>query len=113
MDYEATAQILKALADPKRLKIVDLLSCGELCACDILDHFEFTQPTLSHHMKILVAAGIVSVRKSGQWHHYQLTQDFVGIFRDRMTQLFENDENCACHQGACKCACQTTLAEEK
>lgn len=53
MNYEEMSVILKALADPKRLKIIDLLSCGSLCACDILDHFEFTQPTLSHHMKVL------------------------------------------------------------
>lgn len=53
MNYEDMSKTLKALADPKRLKIIDLLSCGSLCACDILDHFDFTQPTLSHHMKVL------------------------------------------------------------
>lgn len=72
MNYEEMSVILKALADPKRLKIIDLLSCGSLCACDILDHFEFTQPTLSHHMKVLEKAGNVLVTKKGTWHHYQL-----------------------------------------
>ena len=50
--YEKNSKILKALSDPNRLKIIDILSCGERCACEILEHFDFTQPTLSHHMKV-------------------------------------------------------------
>ena len=80
MNYEETALILKAIADSKRLKIIDLLSCGSLCACDILDHFDFTQPTLSHHMKVLEKAGIVFMSKKGTWHHYQLTESFIDQF---------------------------------
>ena len=53
--YTETAKILKALSDPKRLRIVDMLSCGELCACQILEAFHVTQPTLSHDMKLLAA----------------------------------------------------------
>ena len=45
------------------MKIVDILSCGEKCACDILEHFDFTQPTLSHHMKVLMDCGLVEVKK--------------------------------------------------
>ncbi|MBL1224566.1 ArsR/SmtB family transcription factor [Enterococcus sp. BWR-S5] len=79
--YEQTSVILKALADPKRLKIIDLLSAAEsLCACDVLEHFDFTQPTLSHHMKILEKAGIVKVEKRSQWHHYSLQEEFVQQF---------------------------------
>lgn len=54
---------MKALSDPKRVKILDIISCGELCACDILEQFDFTQPTLSHHIKVLVNAGLVNVEK--------------------------------------------------
>ena len=61
--YTDTSKILKAMSDPKRLRIVDMLSCGELCACVILESFHITQPTLSHDMKILVEAGIVNDRK--------------------------------------------------
>lgn len=46
MTYESYAKIAKALSEPKRVKILDMLSCGEMCACDILEHFDFTQPTL-------------------------------------------------------------------
>lgn len=96
MNYSEVSVMLKALADPQRLKIVDLLSCGSLCACHILEHFDFTQPTLSHHMKILEKAGIILVTKKGSWHHYQLTEGFIDQFLDSMTQLFSNDDNCIC-----------------
>ncbi|MCR4944822.1 MAG: metalloregulator ArsR/SmtB family transcription factor, partial [Clostridium sp.] len=50
--FEENAKIFKALSDVNRLKIIDILSSEELCACQILPEFDFTQPTLSHHMKI-------------------------------------------------------------
>ena len=52
-------RIFKALGDPKRAMIVDMLSCGELCACKILEKFDMSQSTLSHHMKILCECGLV------------------------------------------------------
>jgi ArsR family transcriptional regulator len=74
MDYEAYAKVMKAMSDPKRVKIVDMLSNGKLCACDILEQFNFTQPTLSHHIKVLVDTGLVTVEKTGTWHHYSLNE---------------------------------------
>ena len=53
MNYTDYAMVIKAMGDQERLEIIDMLSCGKMCACDILDHFDFTQPTLSHHMKVL------------------------------------------------------------
>lgn len=50
--YTDTTKILKALSERKCLRIVDMLSCGELCACEILEEFHITQPTLSHDMKL-------------------------------------------------------------
>ena len=73
--YEKNAKILKALSDPHRLKIIDLLSCGELCGCEILESFKFTQPTLSHHMKVLIDCGLVETRKSGIWNLYKLNMN--------------------------------------
>ena len=87
MDYEKISLVLKAMADPKRMKIIDLLSYSSMCACDVLKHFDFTQPTLSHHMKVLESAEIVSVSKQGQWHHYSLREEFVQEFMNTMTQL--------------------------
>lgn len=103
MNYDELSVMLKALADPKRLKIIDLLSCGSLCACDILDHFDFTQPTLSHHMKVLEKVGIVLVTKDGTWHRYQLTESFIDQFMGSMMQLFSDDENCICKTKNCTC----------
>lgn len=98
MDYDKVAQVLKAMADPKRVKIIDLLSCGTLCACDVLEHFDVTQPTLSHHMKILEQANIISVRKEGQWHYYTLRDEFKEQFINQMNQLFTANNDCICHQ---------------
>jgi ArsR family transcriptional regulator len=98
VDYEGYAQTLKALANAKRLEIVDLLSCGTLCACDILAHFSFTQPTLSHHMKVLQDAGIVRAEKRGRWQYYTLVAAFTTEFPQFAQRLLQRDENCICHE---------------
>ena len=67
----------KALADETRLSIIAKLSSDNLCACDILDDFNFTQPTLSYHMKILVEAGLVQGTKDGNWVRYSLNRDII------------------------------------
>ena len=67
--------LFKALADTNRLIIVEMLSRGELCACEILDRFNITQPTLSHHMKVLCDCGLVNGRKEGKWMHYSISAE--------------------------------------
>lgn len=101
MDYQKYVQMLKAMADPNRLKIIDLLSCGSLCACDILEYFDFSQPTLSHHMKVLQNAGIVAARKEGKWQHYTLRADFMLTFKQNTAQLLSSDDHCICHDAGC------------
>lgn len=71
-EYDLNSKIFKALSDSNRLRIVDMLSSGERCACEILECFNFTQPTLSHHMKVLMECGLISVRKEGTWSYYSL-----------------------------------------
>ena len=66
------ALIFKALGDENRIQILKLLHNGEKCACKLLDALNISQPTLSHHMKILCDAGIVSGRKEGKWMHYSI-----------------------------------------
>jgi len=70
--YEKYAELFKALADVNRLLILEILCKGEICACKILEKFNITQPTLSHHMKILCDAGIVNKRKEGKWMYYSV-----------------------------------------
>lgn len=72
MKYEENAKIFKALSDVNRLRIVQLLSLEEKCACELLESFKFTQPTLSHHMKVLIECGLVNTRKQGTWNMYSL-----------------------------------------
>lgn len=77
-DRERLASNLKALGDPNRLRIVELLWDGEeQCACNLLSELEISQPTLSHHMAALRDAGIVRARKDGRWMHYQLDHNVL------------------------------------
>lgn len=84
MDY---ALIFKALGDSTRLEIVRMLSDGEKCACKLLERFEITQPTLSHHMKILCDSGLVVGRKDGKWTHYSLSEEVVGQVQEFIGSL--------------------------
>lgn len=72
MDKQGYVHILKALGDDIRLQIFEMLRHGSLCACNIQEKFEITQPTLSHHMKILCDSGIVIAKRDGKWVHYSL-----------------------------------------
>lgn len=72
--YAKQALVFKALAEPNRLKIIKMLSQGEHCACEILESLQITQPTLSHHMKILIECELVVGRKEGIWMHYSLNK---------------------------------------
>jgi ArsR family transcriptional regulator len=69
------ARVFKAFCDENRLTILQLLQSGEKCACVLLEKLEITQPTLSHHMRILVDSGIVIGRKEGKWMHYSINAD--------------------------------------
>ena len=74
MNNEEEVLVFKSLSDYNRLKILRMLanSCCELCACNLLEEFIITQPTLSHHMKTLIEAGVVISRKQGSWSYYSL-----------------------------------------
>ena len=74
---ETYEELFKALASTHRLSIVAMLSRGERCACEILEKFAITQPTLSHHMRILCNCGLVLARKDGKWTYYSLNQSIV------------------------------------
>jgi len=67
------AKVLAALADPVRLQLVSLVAAnGEICSCDLLDPLAKSQPTISHHTKVLVDAGLLSGRKEGRWTWWSL-----------------------------------------
>ena len=86
-DEKRIALIFKAFCDENRVRIIKLLRSGEKCACKILEEIHVTQPTLSHHMKILTDSGIVNVRKEGKWSHYSLSEDGIQIAIDYLSQM--------------------------
>jgi len=96
--YEKNIGKLKALADINRLMIVDMLSCGELCACAILEKFSITQSTLSHHMKILCDSGLVHARKEGKWMYYTLNESTVQDFREFLYTITSDKDECICKE---------------
>lgn len=75
VNNKENAKLFKALADENRLAILQMLMNGAKCACDLLEEMNITQPTLSHHMKILCDAGIVDCCKNGKWMHYSICVD--------------------------------------
>ncbi len=87
MDEKRTALIFKAFCDENRIRILKLLQSGEKCACKLLEELNITQPTLSHHMKILCDSGIVSSRKEGKWMHYSICAEGVQIAKNCMESL--------------------------
>ena len=96
-EYKEYAQFFKILSDPNRLMILDMLSCGELCACVILEKFQITQPTLSHHMKSLCDCELVNGRKEGKWIYYSLNEEVVQSVRTFLEEITKEKENCICH----------------
>lgn len=69
------AQVFKALGDPVRLRLISLIGAhqgGEVCVCDLTSAFDLTQPTISHHLKVLRQAGIIDSERRGTWVYYRL-----------------------------------------
>jgi ArsR family transcriptional regulator len=74
-EAEQVAPLMKALADPVRLRLMSLVAShdgGEACVCDLNDAFDLSQPTISHHMKVLREAGLVDRDKRGVWVYYRI-----------------------------------------
>lgn len=77
------AQMFKALGDPTRVKLVSLIASAsgeEACVCDLQDHVELSQPTVSHHLKQLVDAGLLTREQRGKWAYYRIVdQALAGL----------------------------------
>ena len=71
-DYERRAEILKAMAHPSRLMIVDALADGEKCVCELQELVGSSMPTVSRHLSQMANAGIIAGRREGSWVHYRL-----------------------------------------
>lgn len=89
-DYSAESELLKALADPHRLTIVATLGAagGEICVCDLTDGLPVNQPAVSHHLRILRDAGLVTGERRGTWVYYRLARDAAQRVRDAIDSIF-------------------------
>ncbi|MDU3212449.1 metalloregulator ArsR/SmtB family transcription factor [Anaerococcus sp.] len=98
VNYEDIAKKLKVISDPKRLKIIDMLSCDELCACEILEKFDISQPTLSHDMRKLEEAGLISSRREGKNTYYYLDKASLDEIEDSLKLIFHIQDDCICKE---------------
>src|SRR5215210_6335618 len=81
-EREAVAARFKALSDPTRVAIINCLSAAdEVCVCNLTETFELSQPTISHHLKVLREAGLVESSRRGTWAYYRLVPEAVAALR--------------------------------
>lgn len=88
-DAERTARTLKALADPARLRLLSILAShegGEACVCDLTEPVGLSQPTVSHHLKVLTEAGFVTREKRGVWAYFTLVPGAVDELAAHLAQ---------------------------
>jgi len=94
------AQWFHALSDPTRIKIVEMLSHGERCVCELQTSVDAAQSRLSFHLRVLKDAGLVSDRREGRWSYYTLNGEALDQIAE-FTQAVKPGE----HAGSCKAAC--------
>ena len=101
MTRDEVSLICKAMSDPNRLRIIEMLTKGEKCGCELLDELQVTQPTLSHHMKVLGDCGLVSSRKDGKWQHYSIDSQRFSQFKGYL-----NSVSCCTSGESSSCCCK-------
>lgn len=80
--------LLKALADPIRLRLMSMIATvEEICVCDLLGPFEVSQPTISHHLKVLREAGLVDCERRGTWVYYRAEPDTLEVISGVFTRV--------------------------
>lgn len=88
IEHEENARVFKALCDPNRQMIIEMLQDGEKCACKILEELNIVQSTLSHHMKILCDSGLVDSSRVGKETHYSLNKEGFSNAKKILDELF-------------------------
>ena len=101
MNNQEFLEQLKVINDNTRLTIIQMLSKkGTMCACKILEELNITQGTLSHHMKVLTTAGLVTFVKDGKWCYYTLVKENICELAHFIQDICKKDSsttNCKCH----------------
>ncbi|MEX0691319.1 MAG: metalloregulator ArsR/SmtB family transcription factor [Gemmatimonadales bacterium] len=101
---QSTALPFKALGDATRLRILDIVAGGEKCVCDLVAQIDVPQPLLSHHLRILREAGLVTHRKQGRWSYYALDREGLEACRCVIEEALATYDHAA-EQGVPGCAC--------
>lgn len=94
------AVIFKALCDENRIRLLRALQHGERCACHLLEEIRVTQPTLSHHMKVLCDSGLVESRREGKWIYYRISSEGADVAVQTLLALTDAED-----AGPDKCCC--------
>ncbi|MDP2622487.1 MAG: metalloregulator ArsR/SmtB family transcription factor [Actinomycetota bacterium] len=84
-EADTLATRFRALGDPARLRLLSLIaSCGEVCACELVESIGVSQPTVSHHLKVLYEAGLVDRERRGKWIHYWVVPGAISALADTL-----------------------------
>lgn len=94
MNSNNYVEIFKALGDETRVNVIKILSKENKCACQILEAFDISQSTLSHHMKILVDSGLVNAKKEGKWVYYRINEDMFAELKLFFEPVEAIDSSC-------------------
>ncbi|MGM0471580.1 MAG: ArsR/SmtB family transcription factor [Bacillota bacterium] len=90
--FATTAGLLKSLADEKRLRIINLLAgVDELCVCDLTEQLALSQPNMSHHLKLLKEAGLITAAKRGRWVYYSLNHEELAKVTEELQSIISSD----------------------
>ena len=101
-DHQKHAKVFRALCDPKRLAILELLRSGEKCACVLMDRLEMGQSAVSYHMKILCESGIVASRQEGTGTQYRLSDTGRGAAAELLMKLTTPDLGPSGEEDCCR-----------
>ncbi len=99
IEAEQARALLKALADPLRLQVIEALAGGERCVCDLATQLELGQSKLSFHLKVLKLAGLLADRQEGRWMYYRIQPDAIEALALWLRELGAN-----CRKPASPCA---------
>ena len=89
-------KICKALGEETRIEIFEMLRGGKMCACKLLEKFDITQPTLSHHMKVLCDCGLVIAEKDWKWTHYSINEEVLAELLAFLGNVKHDNKNNCC-----------------
>ncbi len=86
------SDVFKALSDENRINILRNIAKNEICACQLTELFNLSQPTISHHLKVLISAGLISVDRRGKWCYYTVNREKISEVQQLLNEIFNVQE---------------------